>query len=179
MTEELIKEELSNSFINILASNKGFGLTKDGVDFGVDFCLKKYVTRIDGNGKKRINNTGQYIDIQLKATTENSISFVNSELVYDLEVKNYNDLINRKIDKNYTPLILILFVLPNERNEWVKISDDDISLKKHAYWFHPDNESVESSNTTKQRIKIPEENKLGLDCFNILHNKFYSQNESQ
>lgn len=178
MTEELIKEQLSNSFINILASYKGFGLTKDELDYGVDFCLKKYATRT-ANGKKRTYNTGKYIDIQLKATTENSVSFVNSKLVYKLEVKNYNDLIIRKSDDNYTPLILILFVLPNERDEWVKISDEEISLKKNAYWFYPENESVVSSNTTKKTIKIPEENKLDLDCFNILYNKFYSQNESQ
>jgi len=173
MTEELIKEQLSNCFINILASNKGFGLTKDDLDYGVDFCLKKYITRIDSNGNKRSNNTGQYIDIQLKSTTERNIEITNDKLVYDLEVKNYNDLILRSKEDSYTPLILILFILPDNKNEWVSITQDELSLKRNAFWFYPDINDVKSENSSKKRIKIPLSNILNLDCFDKLHNKFF------
>jgi hypothetical protein len=50
MTEEQIKEQLSNRFIGILAANKGFAIDKPDLDLGVDYQLKKtttYTTRKD------------------------------------------------------------------------------------------------------------------------------------
>lgn len=44
MTEEQIKEQLSNRFIGILAANKGFAIDKPDLDLGVDYQLKKTTT---------------------------------------------------------------------------------------------------------------------------------------
>ncbi|WP_438423209.1 DUF4365 domain-containing protein [Aquimarina macrocephali] len=172
MTTEQIKEQLSNKFIGILANNKGFALDKPDLDIGVDYQLKKIYTYITPKGKTRYNYDSRYIDLQLKATTENSIIDEPDFLKYDLEAKTYNDLIERQ-ENGTAPLILILFILPYDQNSWVNINHDEIKLRKHAYWYKPTIGSVATKNAHRIRIDIPKLNKLGIDCFNELHQLFY------
>jgi hypothetical protein len=172
MTIEQIKEQLSNRFIGILAANKGFAIDKGDIDLGIDYTLKKSYSYVNPNGKTRWNFDGRYIDIQLKATTDNSITVDPNFIKYDLEAKSYNDLIERQVN-GVAPLILILFVLPVDQNTWVEIDLDEIKLKKHAYWFIPPAGSVKTANDYTFRINIPRENILGIDCFNELHHQFY------
>ena len=67
MTEEQIKEQLSNRFIGILAANKGFAIDKPELDLGVDYLLKKTTTYTNPQGKTRFTYDSRYIDLQLKA----------------------------------------------------------------------------------------------------------------
>lgn len=171
MTEELIKEQLSNRFIGILAANKGFVLDKPEIDLGVDYQLKKTTTYIS-NGKTRYTYDSRYIDIQLKATTENSIIDETNSIKYDLEVKSYNDLIERQTNGN-APLVLILFILPHNSALWVEIDQVEIRLRKHAYWYTPPTGSLPTTNENRIRIEIPKTNILGIDFFINLHQQFY------
>ncbi|MDI9356763.1 MAG: hypothetical protein QM536_07070 [Chitinophagaceae bacterium] len=66
MTEEKIKEQLSNRFIGILAAHKGFAIDKPESDAGVDYQLKKEYTYTTPQGQTRHTYDGRYIDIQLK-----------------------------------------------------------------------------------------------------------------
>jgi len=172
MTEEQIKEQLSNRFIGILAANKGFVIVKPELDTGIDYQLQKSITYIRPDGRTRHTSDGRYIDIQLKATTENSIIDEENSIKYDLEVKAYNDLIERR-NNGVAPLILILFILPNNRNSWVEINYDEIKLRKHAYWFTPSIGALPTDNGSRIRIEIPKGNRLGIDCFNNIHHQFY------
>ena len=171
MTEEHIKEQLSNRFIGILAANKGFVVDKPEQDYGVDFTLKKTNTYIS-RGKPRYIHDGRYIDLQLKATTEGSVIDEALVIKYDLEAKSFNDLVERQIN-GIAPLVLILFVLPSDRNLWVDINQSEIKLRKQAYWFTPPAGSVPTNNNSRIRIEIPKVNILGIDCFSILHQQFY------
>ena len=118
MTIEKIKEHLSNNFVGILASNRRFLLEKPAEDYGVDYQLKRTYTYVLPGGRERHSTDGRYIDIQLKATTMNSIIDEPDQIKYDLEAKSFNDLVERQ--KNGTaPLVLILFVLPEDINDWV------------------------------------------------------------
>ena len=53
--------------------------------------------------------------MQLKATT--NIVPKNGKIYYDLEVKNYNDLIRENIG---TQRILILYAMPKDRDLWLE-----------------------------------------------------------
>lgn len=172
MTEEQKKEQLSNRFIGILAANKGFVLDKPDLDLGVDYQLKKTTSYTTPLGKTRYTYDSRYIDLQLKATTENSIINETNSIKYDLEAKSFNDLVERKTNGT-APLVLILFVLPNDPNNWVEIDQDEIKLRKNAYWFTPENGTLPTSNNSRIRIEIPKTNLLDLDCFNNLHQQLY------
>ncbi|MFD0963096.1 DUF4365 domain-containing protein [Pseudofulvibacter geojedonensis] len=163
MTEEQIKEELSNNFIGIIASYSKYKITKPTDTGGVDFSITYDVTYDkDGDGSTRYIQSGDYIEVQLKATTDSSVIVNSSHIKYDLEAKTYNDLIMRKKLAN-APLFLILFILPINRNDWVEVRNEEISLKKYAYWFIPDDDAKKTDNTSRIRISIPVKNKVDLN----------------
>jgi len=172
MTVDQIKEQLSNRFIGVLAANKGFAIDKGEIDLGIDYTLKKSYHYTSGSGKTRWNFDGRYIDLQLKATTDNSIVDGANSIKYDLEAKSYNDLVERQTNGTL-PLVLILFILPNDQNTWVDIDVNELRLRKHAYWFVPPEGSVQTTNEYRVRIEIPKTNIIGLDSFNTLHEYFY------
>lgn len=172
MTIEQIKEQLSNRFVGVLAANKGFVIDKPEVDLGIDYQLKKTYSYTLPNGKPRLSVDSRYIDIQLKATTENTIIDEQDSIRYDLEAKTYNDLIHRQKD-GIAPLILILFVLPHNQNDWVDIDDTELRLRRNAYWYVPDNNSDYTDNEHRIRVTISKANRLGIDCFNELHQQLY------
>jgi Domain of unknown function (DUF4365) len=172
MTAEQIKEQLSNRFIGILAVNRGFLIDKPESDFGVDYQLKKTYTYQQPNGKQRHTVESRYIDIQLKATTENSIIDEPTQIKYDLEAKSYNDLVQRQ-ENGTAPLILILFILPHDTNLWVDIDLFEVKLRKHAYWYQPPTGSTMTDNEQRIRITIPKSNVLGLNCFPDIYNQLY------
>lgn len=173
MTNEQIKEELSNRFIGILAANKGFTLDKPERDIGVDYILRKPTTYTTPNGKTRYTYDGRFIDLQLKSTTENSIIDNGQFIKFDLEAKTYNDLVVRQAN-GVAPLVLILFVLPIDPNTWVEIDPSEIKLRKHAYWFIPPIGSEQTNNEHSIRIEISKGNMLGIDCFDNIHNLLLS-----
>lgn len=172
MTIEQIKEQLSNRFVGILAANKGFVIDKSDVDLGVDYQLKKTFRYTQANGKTRYNVDSRYIDIQLKATTDKSIIDEANTIKYDLESKSFNDLVYRQ-QNGIAPLILILFVLPHDPNDWVNIDADEIKLRRRAFWFIPPANSDQTENDYRTRITIPKTNRLGIDCFNEIHQQLY------
>ncbi len=172
MTINDVKEELSNSFIQILASIKKYKLNKPKDTGGVDFSIT-YDVEMKRNGKSRFIESGKYVDLQLKATTKGSslITITESEVKYDLESKAYNDLIDRKKMGN-APLILVLFVLPNNISKWVTVKKSKLSIKKCAYWFYPNDNDVHANNDGRKRIKIPIDNRLDIECVPNFFNDF-------
>jgi hypothetical protein len=114
--------------------------------------------------------TGRELKFQLKATTEAGISYDGNNIKYDLRSDTYNDLIQRKNSK--TPLILILFILPPSKNEWLNMSDKELIIKKCAYWFIPEN-NHSTNNDSTVRISIHKENNLiKKDTLNLLFEKY-------
>lgn len=172
MTEEQIKEQLSNRFIGILAANKGFAIDKPEIDLGIDYTLKKSYQYTKPDGTLRWNFDSRYIDIQLKSTTEKSIVYETHSIKFDLEAKSYNDLVERQTNGT-APLVLILFILPVDSSLWVDIDINEIRLRKNAFWYIPPKGSTLTTNTSTIRIEIPITNILGINCCNDLHSHFY------
>lgn len=171
MTEELIKESFSIKYLETLATYNGYTTDWPGKDFGRDLTINEISTRTQ-NGKTRFIETGRTLKIQAKATTENSIEDDNDiSFKYDLEAKTFNDLIYRN-NQNSCPLILFVFILPSDKNQWMELNEDNLLLRKNGYWFVPDTTEAETLNSTTKRITISKANKFTLDTIQQLMNTY-------
>ncbi len=166
-----IKEAISIRFIELIAAYNGYKTSCFYPDNGTDLSIIEVGVRNE-SGNNRYYDTGRELKLQLKSTTMNSIREDNRFIYYDLEIKTYNDLIERK--NNAYPLILILFVLPNEKEKWINISDEELITRKCAYWFYPGIDDVSTSNKSKKRINIPQNNRITFDTFNQIFERFLS-----
>ena len=160
MTDAQIKEQLSTGFISILASNAGFKVDFPRLDFGVDLSVKQ-IDQADRGGRTRYFESGLSLDFQMKSSTSILLSPDSDVFKMDLPVKNYNDLIWRMqksvaSKKLLIPLILIDFLLPNDRNLWVETpkSFDKIILNGKAFWFRPSFDAQISENKHFQMNQI-------------------------
>ncbi|MBN8637660.1 MAG: DUF4365 domain-containing protein, partial [Anaerolineae bacterium] len=84
---------------------------------------------------------------QLKATTTCEIQ--SDTIVYDMEVEAYNKMVSW--DGGH--FILVLFVMPEDETEWLKLDEDGFLLKKCCYWIQI--EGSLSENRRSQRVFIP------------------------
>lgn len=119
-------------------------------DYGVDGRVNKIVR----HGSRR-RELGFGFAFQLKASTD---WFDNgTEIVYDLEAKNYNDMIAYSADGGgVNPLLLILLCLPKRRSSWMKVHANHLALRERAFVYKATGQPTQ--NTGTQRIKIPLKN---------------------
>jgi len=178
MTEEQVKEQLSQHFIGAIASYQNVKVVKPYDDNGVDILLKK-VKKIRFQSKIRHIDSGDIIAIQLKATTHNSVQQTSEIIKFDLPIKNYNDLIFRREEWSQrktgnVPLILILVILPVDSSKWLEIDNQKefIKLGGKALWFYPNLELNYSKNQYTQRIDMPIHQEINLDFFADIFNLF-------
>ena len=169
MTEEHIKEALSLRYIELVAAFNGYKTSSSYPDYGTDLEIKEVDFRIENQGKRYLE-TGRELKLQLKATTENSIVVENESIKYDLNATTFNDLLVRKNSKS--PLILILFVLPSDKNNWLTITDNELIASKCAYWFFPDNIDLSTPNTATKRIEISKNNIISSETLNYLFENY-------
>lgn len=160
MTEEDIKEALSRQFLRILANGTGFKVTEPAPDHGVDMVVCAVTSRIEPNGKTRYLDSQYKLDFQLKSTTINSIIDGEENIRYDLEVKNYNDLIQRRDEP--IPLHLLVVVLNNRPPQCIHLDDQQISVIGTAYWYLPEEGEGPTENQNTIRITIPKANRVGM-----------------
>ena len=114
--------------------------------------------RIDGSIKSPGGGINQ-VDFQLKSTTRYEVR--DEAIHYDLRVENYNALI---LDDDL-PRILVLYLMPADESEWLAQSEDELCLRKCAYWVSLMG-NPRSTNASTERIAIPLENvfdSVGLD----------------
>lgn len=178
MTEEQVKEQLSQHFIGAIASFKNVKVVKPYADNGVDILLKK-VKKIRFQSKIRHIDSGDILAIQLKATTYNSVEQTSNTIKFDLPIKNYNDLIFRREEWAHrktgnVPLLLIVVILPIDSTKWLEINSQKEFLKLggKAFWFYPDLALDYSKNRYAKRIDIPIQQAVNLDFFSDIFNLF-------
>ena len=130
------------------------------------------IKRIEPDGEIRYFGEGCILALQLKSTTAKSVSIKeNGEIIYDMEAKTYRDLVMRRLSP--APLILILFILPSERNEWLEINDDGTFLKNKAFWYVTPKEAEMTNNTSSIRVTIPPENSIRPDTLSHIFQAFF------
>lgn len=143
ITEEHMKEGISTAYVMAIAHYSGLNFQKSQFDYGMDGTFSS--TEIY-NGKVRDN--GFKLDFQLKASK--NITIEGNIIKYDLESKNYNDLVKTNVG---TPRILILYKMPEDRNNWIEISENGTIFKDNAWWCSLKGMD-ETNNTSKKRIEF-------------------------
>lgn len=151
MDIDKIKEDMSICYLQAITAVNGIGLERYHHDEdSTDVVIKKI---IDIKGIGRFDSS---IRVQLKSTSSSSqYSIGDNEITYKLKVKNYNDLC---MDST-TPSILALLILPDDQNEWVSWSDEELLIRGRMYWLGLQGKSV-SSNSNSVSVKIPKCNIL-------------------
>ena len=122
ITEQHRKEDLGQAYVRAVIAKAGFNYGKDDHDYGIDGTIKE-VTNIKG----RFFPSGAGICYQLKSSCD--VQFQDDVVIYDLESKNYNDLV---ADTLTFPIILILFVLPKSEDEWLSVTENEINPLLHS-----------------------------------------------
>jgi hypothetical protein len=170
LPEPAVKELLSRGFLRLIASRTGFVAGSDELDFGTDLSLAHVEAYVDDDERVRYTKSGFAIDVQLKATCEENVEIVDGSIRYDLKITNYNDLVRRR--DGLIPLVLVLFVLPDDRESWLAIADTELTLRRCGYVWRPEVGDQLSDNAASKRISIPVGNRLSVDTFEQLRMEY-------
>jgi Domain of unknown function (DUF4365) len=138
-----LQSQFSMAYVQAVASTAGYfiqvsdrGLDKDGIDGTV---LKR--------GKFGMTASPR-LDLQVKSHQGRAHT---DPIRYDLDVKSYNDL---RAAGYQVPRILVLVLVPDDVSEWIKHSEEEMALRRCAYWLSllsaPD-----TTNISTIRIEIP------------------------
>ena len=160
MTEQQQKEAISREFLRILANGHGFKVLEPQQDHGVDMTICPVTTRVEPSGRIRFLESQYKLDFQLKATTQAGIVDGAADIKFDLEVKTYNDLIQRRDEP--LPLHLVVVVLDAAPPACINVDEVSLGLAGRAYWFLPAGDAEVSENDRQIRITIPKANRLGI-----------------
>lgn len=163
LTEEHIKEGISRAYVQAIANCAGFNFEKSDQDYGIDgtFSGVKFRKRNNEDSYRRVSD-GCKLDFQLKASV--NVSIENDVVKYNLEAKNYNDLVDEDI---CTPRILIVYKLPKEKAEWIHVSEDVTLFRNCAWWCYLSGKRP-TSNKEKIMISIPRKQIFNQDSLTEL-----------
>ena len=151
LTDQHIAEALSRAYVRAIAGRAGLNLAIREYDYGVDGSFDEVVVR-----QNRRVESGFSLSFQLKASTLWQLDF--TYIIYDLEVKTYNDLILRRSIKTATPCILILLALPADSTHWIICDESELRLQGTCYWEYLSGNP--SGNRSSVRIRIPRSQRL-------------------
>lgn len=132
------KESLSRAYVTAVV-----GLSRNNLlwgrdyDYGVDGTV-----RILEQRQSRIREIGMGFDFQSKSTTTWMVE--GDQIVYDLEADAYNDLVERS-GSGCFPFLLILLCLPTDESTWLNVCENNLILKKCAYWAKLDGSLTSNS----------------------------------
>lgn len=162
MTEAHIKEKISLSYVTALAAHAGMSVATSSLDYGFDGTFRDITY---DEREKRYGESGYSIDFQLKSTV--NVSLNNGFVEYNLEVKNYNQLIKTNVG---SPRILIVYSMPSDSLSWITVSRNETVFRKCAWWCSLKG-FPEINNKKTVKIKIPEMQQLSSDTLRELMNK--------
>lgn len=139
------KEEFSYAYIHAVAAAAGYSCEKaprlldlEGIDLTV--------TAVGTQGSRRCPR----IDLQVKCTSKVEIT-EDEHIKYRLRVEDYERLI---FDDPTIPYYLVVVVVPDEVDDWLIHSENEILLKRCGYWKCLAGEPP-TKNTGKITVPIP------------------------
>ena len=162
LTNQHISEALSRAYVRAIAGRAGLNLAIREYDYGVDGSFDEVVVR-----QNRRVESGFSLSFQLKSSIQWHID--STQVVYDLEVKTYNDLILRRSMRAAIPCILILLALPADATQWLICEESELRLQGTCYWAHLGGNL--SENRQSVRIRIDRSQRLTPESLlNLLEN---------
>lgn len=153
MTRGHRQEALSRAYVRAIAARAGWICSEPEQDYGIDLCLRAVRIR----GTRYTDASGQF-DLQLKSTTRANVT--DTEVIFDLEVKNYDDL--RESGEN-CPRILVVLVMPEDETQWLSQSVEELILRHCAYWVSLEGYPPRAATTTV-RIALPRGNVFSVEA---------------
>ena len=150
LSQEDIQEELSYAYIHAISSRMGFGCDRPGKDRDkVDVTIQAY-----GFLEPNSEITSPELKIQLKATSRPVER--DDHFIFSIDISTYHNL---RQETHHVPKILVLFIMPENSDEWLEHDEDALITRKCAYWVSlkgmPD-----TQNTTTISIQVPKANIL-------------------
>ncbi len=147
------QESLSRAYIQAIASRCGLNCSFREFDYGIDVTVH-LIQRRDN----RYVETGFNIDIQAKSTYGAIVT--DTEVLYDMEVKTYDDLRDPDVG---TPRILALLVQPEVEADWTAMTEEELMLRRCAYWLSVKGKEP-TTNTSTIRVSIPRVNRFSVEA---------------
>lgn len=153
-----MEKRLSAAYFRAVVAKAGAKIVgNEGHEYGTDFSIQKVIKTDNG----KFSGTSFILTCQLKATTLATID--GAFVVYDMKVDAYNKIVNWT---GTSPCILIVLLLPSDQNEWLKIDESSLELKRCCYWANL--KGAPSKNTSTTRIRIPRSQLFTPDVVNGL-----------
>lgn len=162
------KELISRVFVRIAANAAGCTVVHDELDFGTDLTLRPIEALPAPTGGRLFRPRGIALDVQIKSTTSSGVTVVDGNVKFPLEATAYNNLVRRRRSADPIPLVLVLFVLPDDENKWIVLDDEATVLRQSGFYWFPDATSKETSNTATKTIEVPLSNRVTADSFSAL-----------
>jgi hypothetical protein len=147
LTKAHRQEALSRAYVQAVAAQAGMSYNVRERDYGIDVMLCGI--KRSGQG---FMETGPYVDLQLKSTIRANVTA--TEVIYDLDVKNYELL--RVVTKNRLRFLVVL-VLPKSEKDWLNQTENELSVRQCAYWLSLEGWD-EARPKSSIRISIPRQN---------------------
>ncbi|MBF0336618.1 MAG: DUF4365 domain-containing protein [Nitrospirae bacterium] len=139
------KEQFSIAYVRAVVAAAGFICYKydtdvDSIDMGI--------SGIGGVGTAK----SPKIELQLKCTAKDII--FSDGVRYPLKIKNYNEL---RGEDYLIPRLLVVVVVPEDINEWLLHSEDELSMRHCGYWMSlrgfPETDNEETITVTLPRTQ--------------------------
>lgn len=133
------KEEMSLAYIHAVAARAGYDYSgRVGRD----------AASVDGEIR---SDEGLFPAFKYQAKSTSASLVDGGEVVYDLDVKNYNDLCVESREAK----LLILVEIPEDISAWTTMSTEALCIHCRGYW-HSLRGRDRSSNSSTQRVRFPE-----------------------
>jgi len=149
-------DELATAYVQAVAAIAGATIAGSR-DYGIDGTLQQIEQRRTTEGTQFLPS-GYPVDFQLKGTTVASVG--QSLVQYDLKVRNYNLIVDRRASA--TPCYLFLVCFEDNPEAWFALQPGELILKASAFWWTKT--GPKSSNSSTVRVDIPSRNRLTPDA---------------
>jgi hypothetical protein len=159
-----IQENLSFSYLHAITSKAGGictatarGEDNRGLDARLIFTANGIYRQVE-------------IGVQLKST-RTCLTIVDSKISYAIHADQYK----KYTQKSTTQLLFVLFCLPENPNEWLNLTENELILKKCAYWTGLKN--APSCTGDSITIHIPQRNLLSAEQLQSIVNRISNGEE--
>lgn len=140
VTLNLQMEQFSLAYIRAVAASAGYQMVRPEID----------IDSVDGILMSNFGSRPK-IEFQAKATARDIVR--DGNVRFSLPIKNYNDLrIPTKV-----PRILIVVLMPQDPDQWVNQTEDELCLRHCGYWVSLEGRST-VTNTSSVSIDLPTTN---------------------
>jgi hypothetical protein len=149
LTDQNIEAELSYAYLHAVASRAGFSC--EYTIRHMDHAAVDAIVREEGRFLADDSQLASFeLCIQLKVTYQH-LHEAKGRWSYPLPLTQYNKLRSVHVA---APRLLVVLLLPEDANEWLRHSEEGLVAKRCAYWVSLRG-APDSDNTDRQTVSVP------------------------